>query len=110
MGHHAQYRKRGGHGPGNPLMTTPVPPTLADYGDTIQINPAGGNDTGGNFKTYRSTTGGPPWVEAVAVAWNRPGLVGRDNFSPPCYIYATEVGNGQNYLGQSTASNILHLT
>ena len=109
MGHHAQYRKRGSV-PVNMLSVgRPPAPTAADGSDSLQITATGSNDVGGSFTVEKSATGGVPWTQLWSGAWSRTTNVSYDLLALPGYYRATEIGNGQAYVGASSYSNTVHL-
>jgi hypothetical protein len=109
VGHHAQYRKRCSEGYGNPHLQPPLRPFQLLYDTGINIFPQGEDNTGGTFRTYRSSDGNDPWTFQIAKAWGHPVPVTGAELGKPGYYRTTEVGNHTAYEGESEPSTVLHV-
>ena len=109
MGHHSQYRRRGSTPPGESYVPQPDPPTIALEPIPISVTANDGPDIGGTYQSYQRTLPDDSWAAGPTRAWAPSTFFLTSLFTPPVYIAVTEIGNGVNYKGESTLSNIVHL-
>lgn len=61
------------------------------------------------FWYYAATDPGGPFLISGNYAWADPQLFPLPSHRPALWIYATEIGNGHTYVGESAPSNTVYI-
>ena len=107
MGKHSTYRKRGTASPHAPAVPAPNPPIITFVlGDILQTTTSGA-DLFGSIRLYYSVLDSGPFGFLSEQEWQSDYAWSDAVTIVSGYYYATELGNGTDYDGESAPSNVV---